>query len=520
MTLRHVLAFGTSSHISGISFSHSSSTATFLSTYTRQSHVMNTDIYELPSNEIDMDLPSYDNALPEGETASSGALSQSSQHSEVVESSDTITAPMRRRRVPRAIAADTTTELRNKDLADWNTNYLNNMKVVSRQKIQNRSSTQAKKNAEYYVWGFGLGAIGQQIFSNRGNNPFDMFIGDKLFESITGMSREVTGAKHDRDSGIDDATQGESRCVRQKTDEFEAARGADDDVFSMPVGDDDVAVELPREAVSVLDDQQIFSAMPWNMSASVRGSSAIPRSGRIGMISSADRGRQGSRLVSASPLHGRGQSIPFEELKHLTSDAGYADDEYGLPGLSSDVLEPAAPANTTSRFREALSTEGGNFINFITERITEKRNRVQADPEAVTNTNEVTFEELLPPAESSKMVACQGLMMVLALGTKGMLDVQQHEHLGDIHLKPSEKARVLQTIEISDGDESEDSEDDEESVPREKPVMASQQTADEVEDHDDEMEEATDLEGSHFQEQFAAGHAVQEEDDGDSLYAD
>ena len=496
---------------------------------------MDANPYQFPGDQMDMDFPIYGDDLPEGEALSSSAQQQSSQHSEVVESSDTFAAPMRQRRAPRVLPTDAAVELRNKDLVEWTTNYRENMKAAAREKVKSRAAAQAKKNAEYLVWGVGIGGIGARISSGQGPNPLDMFIGDNLFELVTGVTRKkVAGAKHDRDSGIDDATQEESRRVRQKTGEAEVGRGADDEGFFMP-GGDDVPVELPREAVSALDDQQIFSAMPWNISASIRGSSAIPRSGRVGMIGSVEQGRHGNRLISASPLHGRGQPSALEGLKNLTSDADYGGDEFGLPGPSSDFPEPTAPLETSARVREALSTEGENFLIFVIETITEKRNRLQANLEPMsdtlqadvaTGTDNITFEELLPPAENTKMIACQGLMMVLALGTKGMLDVQQPEHFKEISLKLTEKAKAMQVIEISDGEESDDDDEVEEvAAPEQDNAMGQEEDAgDEDEEMQDEeiQEEVAVMEEDegHFQEQFVAGHAAQEDDAYDSLYDD
>lgn len=481
---------------------------------------MDPDVYQLPGDDMDIDLPVYGDDLPEGESFLSEAQQQLNEHSEVLESSETFTAPMRRRRAPRTLPTDAAIELRNKELVGWQTSYRKNMKAAARQKIQNRAITQARKNAEHYVWGSGIGGIGHRISNGQGYNPFDIFVGDNLFESITGVSRKkIAGSKHDRDSGIDDATQKESRRVRQKTGEPEVVRGDDDEGLFMPGGDDDVAVELPRKGVSALDDEQIFSAMPWNMSASVRGSSAIPRSGRVGMLGSADQGRHGSRLISASPSHGRGLPILSEGFKHLTSDADYAGDEFELPGLSSDPPEPASPLKHRSRVREALSTEGENFITFIIERIAEKRDRAQADPDVVDDTEGITFDELLPPAENTKMIACQGLMMVLALGTKGMLDVQQPENFGDISLTLSEKAKAVQVIEISDGGDTDSSEEEDDDVAEGNQARDAEHAADRLKPEGGEMEETVAMEEGHFQEQFAAGHAAQEEDD-DSLYAD
>ncbi|KAF1834560.1 hypothetical protein BDW02DRAFT_498102 [Decorospora gaudefroyi] len=487
---------------------------------------------QLPGDQLDLDFPVYGDELPEGEASSSGAQQHSSQNSEGIESSDTFVAPMRRRRGRRALPTDTTVELRNKELAGWNTNYLENMRAAARQKIQSRAAAQAKKNAEYYVWGSGIGGIGQRIYSGRGPNPLDMFIGDNLFELVTGVSRKkMTGSKHDRDSGIDDTTQQESRRVRHKTGEREVGRGADDEGFFMP-GGDDAEIELPREAVSALDDQQIFSAMPWNISASIRGSSAIPRSGRVGTLGSVEHGRLGSRLMSASPLHGRGQLSAFEGLKNLTSEVDYGGDEFAFPGPSSDFPEPVAAPATSVRVREALSAEGENFLTFITEAITEKRNHVRAglepmsdilQAEAAGDIEDITFEELLPPAENSKMIGCQGLMMVLALGTKGMLDVQQPVAFSEISLKLTQKAKAMQVLETNNGEDPDGEEVEEDDA------AVQDEAADQLDDAGDKEEwpgrgmreeVAMEEDGRHFQEQFAAGHAAQAGDDHDSLYDD
>jgi meiotic recombination protein REC8 len=486
---------------------------------------METDIYQIPADHMDVDLPILGDDLPEGEAFSSVGQHQTSEHSEQVQSTSTVSAPMRqRRRVVRIVPTDRQVELPNKELAAWNTNYLQNMKTATRQKLQGKATQQAKKNAEHYVWGGGLGGIGEDLLGTSGSHPFDMFTGDNFFELVTGVSRKkLAGKKHDRDSGIDDATQGESRSVRQKTGESEnqLGRGMEDEGFFMP-GGDEVDVELPREGATALDDEQIFSAMPWNISASKRGSSVVPQSGisgRLGMTGSIDQGKRGSRIISASPLLGRGQPSALDALRSLESDAdhGYSGDDFALPEPSSEFPEPPAAPQTPTRVREALSAEGENFLTFVAEAIAEKRTRARADleleadplqAEAAADIEDVTFAELLSPADNTKVVACQGLMMVLGLGTKGMLDVQQLEHFGDISLKLSAKAKAAQVIEISDGVES-DNEDTEDEPDNEEAGEEGEMRG----------QEGTRNEG-HFEEQFAAGHTARGDDDHDSLYDD
>ena len=471
---------------------------------------MATDIYQLPNDPMDLDLHILGDDLPEGEAFPTGGQ-QSSDQIEVVHSTSTASAPMRRKqRAARVLPTDSAMELRNKDLADWNANYLENMDAAIKVKKQGRVALQAKKDAEHIIWGGGMGGIAQQFAGLPGPNPFEMFIGDNFFEFVTGQSRKKgAGMKHDRDSGIDDATQDESRRVRQKTGEpeEEIGRGLEDEGFFMPGGDE---VEMPREAVTALDDQQIFSAMPWNASASKHGSSAIPGSRRIGLM---DQGRissrPGSRLVSASPLHGRGQALGLDALKGLESegDFGMGEDDFAMPGPepTSPPTVVGSPQVASTRVREALSAEGANFLDFVTEAIVEKRSRAQADIAGDDAADGITFADLLPPKENTKMIACQGLMMVLALGTKGMLDVQQPEDFGDIDLKLTEQAKASQVVEISDGDDEEDDESD-------GGVEITEVRAVEEEEAGEEQ--------GHFEEQFAAGHAAAQEDEHDSLYGD
>jgi hypothetical protein len=470
---------------------------------------MATDIYQFPGDEMELDLPILGDDLPDVDGFPTSVQDPSSDPVEVVQSLSASSAPMRKKRAPRVLPVDMRMELRNKELAEWNKNYLRNMDAVIKNKKKARVAQQAKKDADYYVWGRGIGGMAEHFAGVTGPNPFEMFIGDNLFELATGVSRKkVTGTKHDRDSGIDDATQEESRRVRQKTGEpdSEVARGQDEEGFFMPGGDE---VEMPRDAPPALDDQQILPSMPWN-TGSKRGSSAIPRSGRPGS-------QPGSRLVSASPLHGRGQPLDLGALGILESDAdaefAMAGDEFVNAGLSSSPTVIPSSKKPSNRVNEALDAEGNNFLDFVTDAIVEKRNRAQAalghmsgpqDVQAATEIDVITFDELLPPVENNRMIACQGLMMVLSLGTKGMLDVQQPRDFSDINLKLTRQAKATRVVEISDGEDEDESYGGTEIV--EERV---------IEDEDEEEEE-----DGQFEEQFAAGRAGYVEDDHDELYDD
>lgn len=313
-----------------------------------------------------MDLPVYRDELPEADDTSITVEQQRSESSEVIESVSSAAAPMRRKKKPaKSLPKDRKLELSNTEILSWNTDYLKNMKVAAQSEIKKQAQRQAKTNAEYYVWGAGIGGLGRDHFAAQG--PLASFLGDNLFELYTGTSRNPKATiKRDRDSGIDEATQEEARRKRQKTVEpdEEIGRGLEDEGFSMLGGDEEV--ELPREAVSALDDQQIFSAMPWNISASKRGSSAIPLSGRITMMS--EQGPQGSRansrMVSASPLLRRSTGR-FEALQSLNSD-DLGGDDFAFAAPTSDPPEHEEGAiQAQLRVHEALSAESENFFAFV-----------------------------------------------------------------------------------------------------------------------------------------------------------
>ena len=202
---------------------------------------------------MDIDLPPMDDfALPEGETAfptagdatrQSVILTSDLVRTEDEEPSSSAAAPMRRRpRQPKVIPPDATIELRNGDLARWNTDYLENMRDLVKTRMAPKMTAQAKKNAEFWTLGRGIMNIG-----TIPEHPLaDLLAGDGLFQLITGISRaQLAGQKHARDSGVE-MTEGEDeegRRVRLRPDDDEAARGFDDEGLG-GLGEDDVCSPL------------------------------------------------------------------------------------------------------------------------------------------------------------------------------------------------------------------------------------------------------------------------------------
>ena len=207
--------------------------------------------------------------------------------------------------------------------------------------------------------------------------------------------------------------------------------------------------------------------MPWNLSASVHGSRAgslargapsfrppssiggfptsagDPSSINAPVPGSLDRR---SRLTSASPLIGRGRSIEFP-IPEAQDDIAAGADVSSLGALDDfQLYGPAAGVSTQQAaesqwMRATLDQESNNFLEFVKTEIAAKplpaadeadEDELAADfrPKRLTY-----FEELLPPEKHTKTVAAQALHHVLALATKGLIQVQQKEHYGAIALE-------------------------------------------------------------------------------------
>ncbi|KAF2098118.1 hypothetical protein NA57DRAFT_76913 [Rhizodiscina lignyota] len=430
------------------------------------------DVHTQP---MDVDLPSvgddYD-ILPDAppfETPPRPEAhhSPSARVSEEDEISSSVAAPQRRRKAPKILSIDEATQLRNSDLARWNNEYAENMAVATRHKMNHKAPLQAKLNAEEWILGVGLGGVGRGIGNSNVNSPLDIFSGASLYKALTGDNLTTIGQKREHDATIADEEDVERRRVRPRTEklEEELGRGAgetfDDHDDFVGVEDD---IEMPREAGEPLADES--TVMPWNVAAFQRGSSVgRGRAGSLAAVPSSAVGlssiggplqglagpagsvsQRGPRFVSASPLAGR--SLPLAVGPGVpTSDTGGEGGDFGLGAelpedVDQDAFElygPAAGVDTqtaeSSRWqRTVLDAESFKFLEFIEKGI----EKVKGGEE---ETDTVLFEEVLPPADYSYVVAAQGLLHVLSLVTKGLITAKQPEPFAAIELK------VLPTVD-------------------------------------------------------------------------
>lgn len=155
--------------------------------------------------------------------------------------SETVLARQRRkRRGPKALPYDLTQELRNSDLAQWNTEYLANMENAKKVKLQHKATTTAKQHAASWVFGAGVGGVGLGLGTSKMKGPLaEMFSGETLMQAITGTPTSPTGKKRSRSGDETDDSEGSERRVRTREEAAELGRDQalqleDDDTMNLP----------------------------------------------------------------------------------------------------------------------------------------------------------------------------------------------------------------------------------------------------------------------------------------------
>ncbi|KAI9682535.1 MAG: hypothetical protein M1829_000328 [Trizodia sp. TS-e1964] len=394
------------------------------------------------------------------------------QQQEEVEE-DVVDLPLRRRgHQLKTLGMDAATELRNSDLSAWNTNYVENMDEATRSKHSTKVAAAAKKNAEFWTFGSGINGVGEGIGLAHLPGPFQLFSGAYLLATFgLGIAptvpskrrreedEEGLGSEHEqrrtRQRGEDEVVQDEDQAGQEA--QVEEAMAADINE-PIPLIEEDT-IEIGRQAVSALADRS--SIMPWNVSASRRDSSVTRGRGLfsagpgsisgVGGPSSLPHDRDSlphriRRQTSASPLAARGQShLERSSILGITGDlAADLDDDFLLGANNStqaaadfEMYGPAAAVDTQTAaqsqwLRDTLGRESANFLDFVATKLADQPLRPALKGEG--DERFVLFEELLPPRESSTVMAAQAIYHTLYLATRNMVRVAQAEPYGDISL--------------------------------------------------------------------------------------
>jgi hypothetical protein len=153
----------------------------------------------------------------------------------------------------------------------------------------------------------------------------------------------------------------------------------------------------------------------------------------------------------------RRRTLPRYSSLELPEQATPATDQAGRETFDDGVLQtggndfiddpkfqlygPAATVDTQTAAQSqwltpALDIESQNFLVFLRAEINAKI--IAAEQAAGQLADEqvkmVTFEGLLPPEQHNKAVAAQGLLHVLSLATKGLVEVWQEDAFGTIQI--------------------------------------------------------------------------------------
>lgn len=348
--------------------------------------------------------------------------------------SESAAAPLRHRpRPPRKVLkVDSTTELHTREFKRWNDEYLDRMSKSIHEKENKHAKALAKKNAEFWMLGAGQQEAG----------PLDDFKGLKLLEALTGLKLTAGAVKRTRSESD---SSGSERRVRNRSEvpDEEIGHGAavaEEDGF-MPVFDEEV--ELGRAQPTPIDDIHQSSMFPWHQSTDSRRPTGV-----FGAAISSSAGggthlpplpRRGSRLTSASPLVGRGVPVHSEEIAGGDVPVGALDeltilggDDTELYAGAGDIDAQTAAESQVSRL--TLDGESDQFLEFVKGAIQELDGGEREMGDDDLQTRSIAFEELLLPAENSCIVAAQGFVHMLALGSKNLLRVEQIEAFGPINL--------------------------------------------------------------------------------------
>lgn len=400
---------------------------------------------------------------------------------EVDEENEVVTATAPHRAIKlKAVPFDNPAELPNRTLAEWNDHYLDFMASAHLEKLVRISTAQAKRNAAYWVLDQGLGEVDSNFREDYGQHPLAIFSGQTLIDSLLGPSEQPGGRKRPASAISEDAASGGSqrskRIRSQSHEHLPTMQGRQGDLLAsneedldIVLGDDDIDIEVGRGEEAPLSDH--LSDMPWNAYASSRPGSVRPGLSAARVSSSAHRRgtfdvnipssnvKRVSQLIRESPLDPRRRMLQSSvlggssnqdntDLVSLGGDFEIDDDELNAR-LAGDLDEdfelkmPVEDMNTQETaashwVSEKLEEEAFNFLEFLHTTIRKKEKKAAVETGHDGNTS-MTFEELLPPHRNNEIVAAQGLLHVLSLATKGLIEVRQNEAFGDINLSAVDK---------------------------------------------------------------------------------
>jgi meiotic recombination protein REC8, fungi type len=141
--------------------------------------------------------------------------------------STSVSAPHWRARGAKPLEFDDRPGLTNEELRQWNEDYAENMREVIDVRHPYKVAHQARKNAEYWVLGQGIGNVGRGLGRDHASAPLQVFCGASLLAALTGKEPLPAGMKHARSASVASIAEEEERRVRAREEETEqVGRGA------------------------------------------------------------------------------------------------------------------------------------------------------------------------------------------------------------------------------------------------------------------------------------------------------
>lgn len=161
-------------------------------------------------------------------------LPSSLDNSGVFVQETTAVLPQLQQRAVKQISNDAHPELSNKELSEWNEKYLENMAKAHTYKKNNRSLTQAKKYAAFWIEGQGIGQVKVKFGDDRIPHPLAIFSGRALLDALSGTNTSSSGSKRSYDEIFESDDASSRRRVRSRNEEQQF----DDDDGLIIQGDD------------------------------------------------------------------------------------------------------------------------------------------------------------------------------------------------------------------------------------------------------------------------------------------
>jgi meiotic recombination protein REC8 len=323
-----------------------------------------------------------------------------------------ISAPMRQQRARKRplIVPDAITMVDKNTLKSWNIDYLTNQIAAAEKRDNSSSVTKARKLAWNMVFGRGIMEVGVPTGIPSTSHPLAKEFSGTGLAALLGVQfqdqdlHESQGARRSATAAGIDADDDETRSVRAKLEQqAHVGRNIEERGDRSLIFDQDD--EVGRDHGTVNDTP---ASAPWNRppsathGSSIRGSAAKAAS------------LLGSRLVTDSPLYGRGSILP--EIERLSDQ----------PNMGFNSLDMRSHSIDTGDIRDntVADRESQNFLDFV-KRIAKERGQTQAFHGVQCRW--VAFEDVFEPPDDGRAVVTQAFFNVLSLASRNIIKVRQHD---------------------------------------------------------------------------------------------